>query len=68
MNALSARDTMSEFYARVSQDHELAARYLKAIDGKHSREAMTAIAAFAETLGFSLTAEDIVAAHLPQPD
>lgn len=68
MNAIAARDMMSEFYTRVSQDRELTSRYVKAIDGKHSREAMAAIAAFAGTLGFSLTAEDVAAAHLPQAD
>ena len=64
MNALSTRKSMSEFYARVGQDRELASRYLKAVEGKHSGEAIKAIAAFAATLGFSLTVEEIASEHL----
>ncbi len=59
----------SQFYAMVGSDVELARRFVLVTDGKHSAEAIAAIAAFAREIGFELSFEDIrtVRSQRPSP-
>ncbi|RDE09725.1 hypothetical protein [Pelagibacterium lacus] len=51
----------SSFFATVGADKTLTARFLAITEGKHAGDALLAIAAFAQEIGFDLTFEDIQA-------
>lgn len=62
------RKTLSDFYSALAQDRELTMRFLAAVEGKHSGEAIAAICEFAASLGFDVTPRDIAADRLPGRD
>lgn len=50
---------VSDFFAKVGADKALTLKFLVVTEGKHSAEALGAIADFAQEIGFDLTFDDI---------